>query len=328
MVAENTYCFDQARVQRALQRSAGDVDAAVEWLIEDMGDDDLVVVEAEGRSDRDDGTAIGIAAMTPSSSQVAEPAPDMAESTAAAPDSTAVQAQGHASAGVTCALREGATELSSPAAASAPDHTAARSASGALEHGRLGDREASATSDAVAAQRSDASYINGTVLALDTSLSDSGVAQRDDTSARTGADALQLERDAATEVSAESADPAATALAAVTSALDSSSVQPAHDDTTGSGDDAQAACELQAVAGPGAARVQRLRKKGLKQRVSVAGKPPAKNKLCPCNSGRKYKNCCKVKDDRKSNAGEAAPPVRRPVSRADAAAMHLASLDI
>ena len=323
MVAENTYCFDQARVQRALQRSAGDVDATVEWLIEDMGNDDVVVAEAGGGSDRDDGGESGVAAMTILSSQVAEPAPDVAGSMGAAPNSTAVQAQGHATAALTCASREGAPELSSPVAASAPDHDAARSASSAAEHGTLVDREASGTSDTVAAQRldADARCLPGTVLAPDTSLSDTGVAQRDGTFARTAADA-------ATEVSAESADPAATAPAAVTNALHNSSVQAAHDDTTGSGDEMQAACELQAAAGAGAASVQRLRKKGLKPRVSVAGKRPAKNKLCPCNSGRKYKNCCRVKDDRKVDAGEAAPPVRRPVSRTDAAAVHLASLDI
>jgi hypothetical protein len=36
--------------------------------------------------------------------------------------------------------------------------------------------------------------------------------------------------------------------------------------------------------------------------MEAASRKPAKNKLCPCQSGRKYKNCCQASDTRRLHA--------------------------
>ena len=297
-MSENTLCFDKGRVHAALQACAGDVDAAVEWLIGALGND------AE-------------AGLDPKPGATAEPG------------------------AAKCTDADAAAAGSVPRARHTPAVEEASNADGAAATRGPHAQGASSVASAVTVTKGGADCRGRAETLCDSE------ARSDAPQPPSGEAAAALERQCPSRPAVCSSDAVGTSdLVSHACALDSPSdgvsmdgEQAADTMHTGGPDVSQVAQGTVAlrkpakiVADSAAGQDSKVVGKAARRRAA-AEKRPAKNKLCPCGSGRKYKNCCKVGDERRLRV---AAPVDRAGSNRGAethaaarlAALHLQVLDI
>lgn len=280
-VSQNTLCFDVDRVHAALQACSGDVDAAVEWLIEALGRD---------------------------------PASDSAADVGALQAADVLQAGASPDAAGMCGL--------------SADHPTGEGAP-------CPGREASPASS-----RSGKTAGVCKPVPLPASSESPKEAERPVGDAAAGLHAHPIETGTAYSAGADSASIAGGATAGgSTSQWPSGEASADGDQADGSPRATRRASDGNAVGKPTdspecatANDAPRVVGKAARRREAAA-KRPAKNKLCPCGSHRKYKNCCKASDERRLRAAAAeGAPGRGAGLEASAAArlagLHLQMLDI
>ena len=298
IVRENTYCFDTPRVHRALQRCHGDPDKAVEWLIEDMALD-----QAKDASLDDTQSAAASPEHAADASAVLH---SQANAISAASDSSALSPAHRSPA----ANGQAAPQF-------APSGGTSASASAALANGESAIATETHVSE-LQEEALNAAEREGIVT------SDGAAALREAHSSSAPSSADRIDRPQSALSSYSAASPATLASASNVGYAESGGRASATSAQSSPGQ--RARWRNDNSHGHGSAEIDAKGKRG-------ADKRPAKNKLCPCGSQRKYKNCCKAKDDRKRAVAEGAEQHGKHSSeesskRAAAAAVHLKTLDI
>jgi SEC-C motif len=315
IVKDNTLCFDDARVHSALQQCHGDADKAVERLIDELAvDDEAAVVDTDA------------AAMTPEQ-QVEQPA-SAANVASGAAGSSLCNVESQVSvqhpAGRLCegdaARMDSSSDMQTcegqPADNASDDgcRTPVSYVGGADVQSQDANRAQAQVFSSAADERT-ASGACGEQGAGDSNPASAEV----DEHSKQAADKEVLAAAAASEAGSERGEEAS----GRESASVGGSAEPPSAGLPGTG--ASAASNGAAPISKSTAEAKQSKSK------KVVDKRPAKNKLCPCKSGRKYKNCCKGRDDRKREAASAGPGAASASgasSRASLAALHLQTLNI
>ena len=285
---ENTYCFDDVKVHSALQQCGGDTDRAVELLIERMGD--------AGEPSK--------AAIDAEETEALAGAPAQAVRSACALSSQHVQAVSNA-----CALSS--QHVGGPLLLDAPvangDSAAARAQSPGANRVQIA---AVPEQPPTEPQYAPADLANG---CLESGSAEAPCTQK----GRQAVDINAGSESASVDGASVSASPAGNHTASDAGADSEVVAQSKQPGTHASADPAAEDAQARPTS--------KHKRKPAASCAAPAPRRPANNKRCPCGSGRKYKQCCKLKD---SAPGGRVTSSRAQLSRADLAARHLQTLDL